>query len=275
MLVVAKITPASPRRVVVDRMSPPLKENTPPIKLNRAPSFSCMQDTFDPVSCQSLVKEKRKVVSGVTDVPLRKILAIDIEGQVGNEVELAWVLYDPDTKRHTAKVCHTRPKDIGQVRREAEYCHGIDVKKLLIASLWDRQDVLLEVREMCRDTSDVIVISADEGSNSDIARLTAGWGINYINVPLTKWCIRPSTNAHKLARELQSRDVVSVYGAVCQYMELHSVPIRKKKSEPQGLGHCALIDAFEVIQHVMDNQLERLISRAFPPSSVFSDPSWI
>jgi hypothetical protein len=108
----------------------------------------------------------------------------------------------------------------------------------------------------------VVVVSADESHNSDVYNLTQHWNTKYLNIPLPRWQHRPSTLAHQEAQKLKVSNMVVVSGARCPYKSLHSSKLYNKRDNRISGPHCALIDCFELVQHIIINQLSSIIYKA-------------
>ena len=189
------------------------------------------------------------------------LVAIDIEGKVGQEVEVAVIVYGGNLKDVAAKLYHLLPQDVRSVESEAPYCHGIDVKELVKMKLWNRKDMMRDIGDLMKFLVDPCIISADESENSDIWRFSREWDYPYVNIPLPKWEKRISHPIHVQIVKEKKAGYLEVDNVRCPFLTLHQIPVDRKTRETGG-AHCGLADTLELVRYVHDLNLHDLISRA-------------
>lgn len=170
-------------------------------------------------------------------------------------VEIAWALRKMDTGQTYAELRHVLPKDIKEAKKNAHFCHGINIVRLNQMELCREETVWREVETVAKAQTDLLIVSADESETSDVFRKVESWGIPYHNVPLPRWETRTACHAHKVAQQLKLAKVVEFAGAVCPYRDLHSMQIYSNKKSAQSGAHCALVDVCELLAHIDDKQL--------------------
>ena len=192
---------------------------------------------------------------------LATLVAIDIEGQVGQEVEVAIIIYGGNLKDVAAKLYHLLPQDVQSVEKEAPFCHGIDVKELAKMKLWTRKEMMRDIGDLIKFLVDPCIISADESENSDVWRFSREWDYPYVNIPLPKWEKRVSHHIHVQIVKEKMSGYLEVADVRCPFLTLHQIRVDKKTRETGG-AHCGLADTLELVRYVHDLNIHDLISRA-------------
>jgi hypothetical protein len=192
------------------------------------------------------------------------LLAIDLEGKEYNVLEIAWILYHTNSKEmHAAGVRYVKPNDVAAARDDARYCNGISVSMLNELGTEPEEVIWKDLEDMCRQFSQIVIVSADLSPESDIKRKTSHWKLPYINVPLPLWAIRTQQNAHLVTLKLKRGGVVKVLAAQCPYADLHSIRLCDHDKNRASGAHCALLDVHELIQHIEDNFLTAILYKAY------------
>ena len=147
--------------------------------------------------------------------------------------------------------------------REAPYSHGIHPKQL--ARLAEMESNQLIVSAINFISKDILVVSNDRDTNSDIARLLKHNNCKnrYKNIYLGDWVARDSNISHKLARDSKIKSE-PILGVACNYASLHSIPLSFRKMTPSVIkkirhgAHCSLYDCLEVYEAVKNGEVSLL-----------------
>jgi hypothetical protein len=241
--------------------TPNITEETSVGRKNMIPSLECLDPNFNAETCNIVGKIPKRKSKSLNKLMQITILAIGIEGMIGNEVEIAWSLYDVKTGEQTAELHYLSPKNPTAVTKEARYCHGIDARDIPSHKKEKREAVLENLKRVAKSRENIVVVSADESPNSDIAQLVQDWNVHYVNIPLPPWRIRTRQNAHIEAQRLKESGIVEYEGATCEYQRIHRVQLADYSGNRASGAHCALLDVAELVQHIKDNGIHQYLTK--------------
>jgi hypothetical protein len=186
---------------------------------------------------------------------------MDIEGKLPEAAEIAVLLCDED-KLLDVRIFHIRVKNRSLFNQGSKYCHAMDFNVLNKIAKFDIAEATSQIRNWLENLNNVVVLSPDENSKSDVSEFINGWRVKYVNVPLARWEHRVETKAHKNS-QIDKPVEYWVKEAMCPYRMLHKKEnlYSMEDKRLQSGGHCSLIDAHELFLHLKYDNLWSLIRR--------------
>jgi hypothetical protein len=121
---------------------------------------------------------------------------IDIEGTDPFMTEIGVFIVNKEEILE-ARIFHLRVKSKRDMIQGSKFCHGMEYDVLMSIAKHDQQTAIKEIRDWLESQeSGIMVLSADESSDSDVSKMIHGWRVKYWNVCMPKWKERVHTRAY-------------------------------------------------------------------------------
>jgi hypothetical protein len=214
-----------------------------------------LQETLMSTSVLHISEDANHSRNFIVD-PSSIYLIMDVEGPADWPIEMSILAIQ---NRHIIDVFHqyALPQDANKIQKEAPYCHCISLEVLKNYTKLQTEDLLNLGKAFANKYTPSIIISNDNTSSSDIARITERWNIDliYENVYLGDWRFRPQFHSHLVANKCK-HDSINICNISCDFKKIHCIPFKlpKKKDNINTTqlakldhgAHCSLYDCLEL-----------------------------